>query len=80
MEFYFLNSNEQPPESSTHKHEHELHRVDCPFFPDESEKFGPYKTSQEALLAARIWTSMKGYDWFVDGCAECCPEIDSDKQ
>lgn len=80
METFYLNLREQDAAVATHEHEHELHRSDCPFFPTKYQEFRQKESSEDAILAARIWAAMYHNEWYVDGCAHCCPEIDSDNR
>lgn len=78
METYYLNNKEQDAEASTRPHEHELHRLGCHYFPSDVQKIGVFNSPESALLAAMIWAAMYRKDWNVDGCAFCCPSVNSD--
>lgn len=78
MSKFYLNSREQEASSASHEHEHEIHRGDCYFIPKNYIYLGEYSDSKDAILVARIWTNENHLNWYIDGCAYCCPEINSD--
>ena len=64
MAKYYVNENAQPTG------EHEVHKEDCSFLPDYTNKkyLGEYSNCKDAIKEAKKYYSN------VDGCYYCCPE------
>lgn len=70
MAYYYINENQQP------NGDHEIHTTGCPHPPlmENRIEIGNYTNSHQALAAARArWPKSQ-----INGCAYCCPEINTD--
>jgi hypothetical protein len=62
MDQYYVNDNAQ------NTGEHEVHKENCSFFPQNRTYLGYFSNCKEAVDKARDHYSN------VDGCAFCCPQ------